>query len=535
MDELPAELLGYIITAIDEPKPPYRRFRTLASLCLVNRNLNRIATPLLYKNIARAATCHWRVGKNSLFYQCLKTLRSQPGLRAFVKQIQDVAIERGASGYLDALENERAIVQSDDTDPVALMAALAEELDLPVVERVLARYAYGEDIWPALCCLLAPNLERVHILVRDAIPGTPLVPLLLEYICHSALGTPLGKVHSFEKLRFLHVDAGYPPRFPVTYAYPLLLLPRLETLILGDWGALYDDQSTLDVDDSTIFDVSFTWPQRQSSIRNLSIRRPLTTVGSASKLIRACEKLVKFESTCIAWVEEEYRYDHLSSALQEHSTTLREISIWEGFSPILMSSLYGSLQSQHMTCLARLRAPLPLLIGYKTNDDTTLPDRLPRSLEELTIEYGTIPDVDVEVYFKQLHEQCAAGRFPALRHIHLLWRLFSTPYPFPFDIEAMQDLYARCQIRFDMTAHCSEATCELTKNFTQRFMLADSDLAPDHTRLCQYGDLFPAYARYKFHSILGEYVPQGHFVKASTSWRSEEEHEILMTGIPPCY
>ncbi|OAK94368.1 hypothetical protein IQ06DRAFT_202502, partial [Phaeosphaeriaceae sp. SRC1lsM3a] len=114
-----------------------------------------------------------------------------------------------------------------------------------------------------------------------------------------------------------------------------------------------------------------------------------------------------------------------------------------------------------------------------------------------------------------LHMQCAEGRFPALKQVHLIWRLLSAPMYFAFDVENVRDIYATGQIRFNITVHCSEG------------------MKPAPLILSRYKELFPAYVRYKHHTHLGRHVQQRHFVQASTCYRSEEEHERLMTGVPP--
>lgn len=463
MDRLPDELLGLIVNAIDEPTPPYQPSKTLASLCLVNRTSQRVTTPVLFENIVRAAPNYWHFEKRSIFYELLKTLRAQPKLRVYIKQLQDLADITPSTQSATVSEKGQLIPQPNGTEAQALIVALAEELQLPAVEDLVARHANCEDIWLTLCCLVAPNIERINTLLRKRLRRQPASNLLIECIGRSALGTPLGKVHSFDKLRYLHVEPepGFMLKFPVTFAYPLLLLPKLETLILGEWGAIYENnQYSLDTNETTVFGRPWTWPNRESPVTELSIRDPHTTVTTVCNMIRACKNLVKYEGTNVEPIRvagrpREWWYDHISSALHEHRTTLCEISIWEEFSPIVLPFVYGSLHSlQHMTCLARLRVPWQILLGYDGN--ATLPGRLPQSIQELTIELFHESEHDLEVALIDLHMQCAEGRFPALKQVHLIWRLLSAPMYFAFDVENVRDIYATGQIRFDITIHCSE-------------------------------------------------------------------------------
>lgn len=189
----------------------------------------------------------------------------------------------------------------EDTDPHALIPVISEELQLPHRGALILRHDRGEDVWLMLCALLAPNLEHVRTSVRKQ--SSPIVSspqsssiLLLLYIGESALGTPIGDVHTFDNLRTIHVDSGIETSFTIADACSLLLLPRLNRLSLVGWGALYEDQEYIcDQDSSTFYGKPWVWPVRSSNVTEVSFEFPFADVRRMCRMIRACKGLVKFE------------------------------------------------------------------------------------------------------------------------------------------------------------------------------------------------------------------------------------------------
>jgi hypothetical protein len=458
MLNLPHALLVHIIEWVGAHQPSHQPPKDIAHVCLVNRKLNNIATPILYRHIGRALPYYGIEHGRSIFYRCLGTLQARPQYRTYVKTLQDVPCPETTSQQKSSSTAKSSLALNyRGTVPESYIMTLANELELDS-EDLLARHARGEDLWLTLCTLLTPNVEKIKTLLRGRHALQNPVNLLLEHISRSAIGQPIGQVHTFSRLYVLHLETVYPLRLPVTYSFPLLLLPTLERLTLGGWGGTYDGETYIyDPNNTTVFSQPWTWPLRSSPITSLSFRSPLAKSSIACNMIRACTSLLKFESTSIASISVkdcEDWYTPIAEALQDHRHTLREIKIEEDFNPILLPSVFGWLHSlQHMSCLTRLRIPWRILLGF--DGSVTLHEALPQSIEEVTIELYDIPDEDLEKAFTQLHEQCANRKFARLRRVHLLWRLEAMPLTFSFDVEKVRNVYATGRVQFDVTVHCS--------------------------------------------------------------------------------
>jgi hypothetical protein len=479
MLDLPPALLVQIIEWVGTHEPSYQPPKNIAHVCLVNRKLNDIATPILYRNIARELPYYGIEHGRSIFYRCLSTLQTRPQHRSYIKSLQDIPQPGAASQEKSSLAvKASAIPAYHGTVPDSLIGTLADELELNS-EGLRTRHAQGEDLWLTLCALLAPNVEEIKTLLRGRHALQNPVNLLLEHIAKAAIGQPIGEVHTFSKLHTLHLETVYPLRLPVKYTFPLLLLPKLEHLILGSWGGTYNGETYIyDPNDTTVFSQPWTWPLRSSPITSLSFRSPLAKGSIVCNMIRACTSLLKFECTNIASISVEGCedwYSPIAEALQDHRHTLREIKIGEEFNPILLPSVFGWLHSlQHMSSLTTLRIPWRILMGF--DGSVTLHGALPQSIEEVTIELYDIPDENLEKAFTQLHEECAIGKFPQLKRVHLLWRLETMPLTFSFDVEKVRNVYATGHVCFDITVHCSGMMSEYPK-----FLLRYSERCTDAT------------------------------------------------------
>jgi hypothetical protein len=468
MDRLPDELLLHMLQFIQQLGPPHHLSQTLANVCLVSRKFHRVATPVLYETLMQVAPNTPCVTKRSVFYRCLKTLHTRAEFRLHIKSLSNVPHEiisdEIAPGAGTKQDKSVSLLPCDNTDPEALIMAVAKNLGISETKAIFARHNAGEDVCFILCALLAPNLEQIKTLIRGrATEGTPPT-LLLEYLGRSAIGMPVGQVHNFDKLRYLHFEPSFTLAFPVTHAFPLVLLPRLNHLALGAWGAVTRNLGyVIDPNDSVVFGRSWTWPLRTSRISELSLWNLFTTPQIVCRMIQACQSLTRFvciaiDPISVAGRHDLWWYNHIALALQDHRNTLREIEIGEDFSPISFPHTSGRLHSlQNMASLARLRVPWQILLGH--DDSVTFAAALPRSIEELTIELFDIPHgIDLEAALAKLHEDCNSGSLPVLKRVHLLWRLMSTPIDFAFDVARLRSLYATGHVCFDLTIHCGSMT-----------------------------------------------------------------------------
>jgi hypothetical protein len=231
MNHLPDELLLHIFKSIHQLGLPHHLSKTLANVCLVSRKFHRIATPVLYETLMRVVPNTRHATKASVFYRFLKTLQARPEFRPHVKRLLDlpcrVSSDEIAPRAGTIQDKPVPLLPSDYMNPEELIAAVANELEILNTTTLFIRYHAGEDICLMLCALLAPNLEHAQMFIRGRSTEGTSSSLLLEYLGHSVLSMPVGKVHNFDKLRRLQFEPDFTLAFPVTHAFPLVLLPHL--------------------------------------------------------------------------------------------------------------------------------------------------------------------------------------------------------------------------------------------------------------------------------------------------------------------
>jgi hypothetical protein len=301
-----------------------------------------------------------------------------------------------------------------------LVILLAVTLRLPGPQNLVIWWQHREDILLTLCTFQSPRLERLWVSPTAPKANPPLDSLLLEGINRSILGYPFGNVHSFEHLRVLHLDFSAYSRFPTSHALPLLLLPRLEVLTLGGWSKMLPERYQ---DDKKLpqLEKLWTWPCRESPTKKLALLYPWVDPAIASKMIRACKSLVRFECTnhCTPVGGIRGWYSHISAALLEHAYTLQELSIGEISCELADFQRHGRLWcTPSLTNLRLLRAPYHILAGHSSIQDFR--SIIPRGISHLIV---SIPNV----LFSQDNFQCARtrgtdGGFPNLALIELQQR-----------------------------------------------------------------------------------------------------------------
>lgn len=455
LENLPDEMIHHIVT--------FAESSTLFKLCLTNRRLNRIAMPVLYQNLHITYPCPSSTWEDCPNLRCLGTLRDRPELRSCIKTILHTV--SGVWGH-----------QSCDHPGPVLMRHFAELLGLDHQVFTEIPGWVREDRFVTLLAFLSPNLEFLASRrARSTWGWEPYTnSVLLEQISRSAVG--ISTIHRFDKLRFLHVEAGSAFCIPNQHAFPLVLLPRLEHLTLGGWGHVAtsdsdgsesddDDRnggSMIDRNDSTVYGQPWKWPVRTSLISELSLRYPKTSSKSACNMILACKALTKFScdraSEFSRWGNKKI-YAHIASALHEHHHTLRDISINEAWS-LLYESIHGRIiDLSHMTVLTHLRVPWGLICfpGQKS-----LCNFLPRSIQTLTIEVAThtfsnFGLQDLVSSLEILHP-IVDTKLPSLRLVHVLWRESRwATHSLPFMTNA-RNLFEHTSVRFDITLAFESST-----------------------------------------------------------------------------
>lgn len=442
---------------------------TLFNVCLASRRLNRIATPVLYRSLDRTYPCPSSEKEGCPITQCLETLRHRPELRSCIKTIRHTV--EGVWGH-----------QSCDHPGPALMQEFAMLLGLDQLVFAKPPGWVKEDRFVTLLALLAPNLEHLELRRARSMWGWEAgsVSLLLEQLSRSALG--IGTIHKFDKLRFLHVEAGSAFCIPNQHAFPLVLLPRLEYLTLGGWGHIenpdpddLDDEdlgggsNVIDPNDSDMFGQPWKWPVRTSPISELSLRYPKTSSEAACNMILACKALTGFSCDRFCQfpkVGNREVYTHITSALHEHRHTLRELTINETWSAISERSQGRISDLSDMTVLKHLRVPWGLIC---IPGQGSLCSLLPRSIESLAVEF-TAPKAmgryieglpaSLEELVNSLEElhMIADTQFPDLGRIHVLWyesRWATHSLPL---MANLRSLFEHTSVSFDITIAFVEST-----------------------------------------------------------------------------
>jgi hypothetical protein len=382
MARLPEELIHQIFASIDPPievyssPPRYDRMHNLSRVCRVSKQFRRIATPLLYTSVERGL-------HDTNFAKLLVTLAAEPGLCQYIRSIRQ---KHGAKYDFDATTHiSRFSEEGSMSAKVAPIVSSATRLRMPYVQGLITRWLNQEDILLALCAFHAPNIECLVVNPGAPKPGLPFESILLQAISRSALGLPYGKVHSFKRLRVLHLDFSAYTYFPASNALPLLLLPSLEDLTLAVWGKLPFSWDRHDAQHAP-FGQDWTWPRRASPIKKLSLLYPRVDPATASKMILACKSLVKFETTNHVtpiggrhgW------YGLISAALLEHAGTLRELSIGERSSEMTEIGYHGRLWcARSLINLRYLRVPYHVLVGRACIEDFR--NMVPTSLRHLIV------------------------------------------------------------------------------------------------------------------------------------------------------
>lgn len=437
MESLPAELLLRVVEYVNHDDPWKRPSKHLARFCQASRTLHRIGTPVLYAHIKQPS---------HVFGSLLGTLWRNPALRQHIIKLQDMHLDE------DGKEIPYKTTSGRPSDAKLLIEGLSEELGMDPKD-LSTRYNKGEYIWSTMCALLAPRLKHAEIVLHHQLLVEP--SLLLEHVARHNLVEPDSSIQVFHGLLSLRVK----PRSQLqhvdeTYAFPLVLLPRLQALCLGGWNArrrlFFPDAHV-----GLIAGQPLTWPTRISRISTLALRNIDLQVPVCAT-IRACKELVKFESIVCSLDTGDW-YTCLAGALQEHRNTLREIHIGEGNDDDALSEAARSerLHSlELMPCLSRLRIPWHILHGHGAS--ASLSETLPPNLEELIIELRCIPNQEIEAVFIDLYQHCFEERFAALQDIHLFWQLNKTPFNIDFDVTKVRDLFNSTHIQFNVTFFCRD-------------------------------------------------------------------------------
>ena len=249
MEAFPDELLLKIFenlspSSILESSWQHPKSNHLANVCRVNRQCNRIATPLLYEVVGRdqgiavdSRGRSFHVFQGSRFNQLIRTLRSRPVLWLCIKELSNHHVPNRDTSP-DETDANADDPYSTDAKYTALLESMSDELRIPhsfdVVRRHELEAKNGTDMLFTLAIFLAPNLEHlvVNIAGQQESPSE-LGCLIIEGIARSACNLPLGRSHSFEKLRVLELHRLR--TVPTTHALPLLSLPKLASLRLERW------------------------------------------------------------------------------------------------------------------------------------------------------------------------------------------------------------------------------------------------------------------------------------------------------------
>jgi hypothetical protein len=430
MDDLPNELLLHIVeqlrgpTSWSEPAD-YGRMHALAALCCVSKKLYCIAKPLLYESIDLPSSGITFPQSQRLWGR----LQEQPRLRL------DVKILRQKTRANLKYDTFRRLHVRDEYRKDIISVLRRAGLDFEDAHILLERFLWHEDLFFALVAFETPNLERLWIRPSPYTDGFDEGCTLLEGIGRMAMGVPWLNTHHFENLKTLYIDLISTPEMFTRYALPLLLLPRLEELTLGSWGAtintttdLYEILFDYDDDDSAVFGCPWVWPVRSSSITKLSLLRPCVSEKMVEKMILACKALKSFECihpTRSNWNDE--WFGHLVPALEHHSESLEDLSTT---CTMHRSGLKFTGMAQldplcGLTNLKSSRISLHLVSDPdRWQNAQFLPAFFPPSLTSLHIHFPREPDARACQHLLDILTGYKEGHIPSLQEVRITWVYF---------------------------------------------------------------------------------------------------------------
>ena len=147
-------------------------------------------------------------------------------------------------------------------------------------------------------------------------------PIAIAPIVYAAKGEPFGRVHRFEKLRYLSIDVQY---MPIGDVIPILRLPSLRHLVL-EWRNWATAGFNGDEADTALR--NWGCPDRSSSVETLELRNVQCPTSIVRGLLRSCKALKSLSLDCgCLWEDKRKLYLEVLDQLRDHAGSLEELFI----------------------------------------------------------------------------------------------------------------------------------------------------------------------------------------------------------------
>ncbi|KAF1988876.1 hypothetical protein K402DRAFT_21884 [Aulographum hederae CBS 113979] len=417
LEDLPEEIISRIIedikiveedgsedSAFWQTKPNFIHnspfwVRSLASICLTSRKLNRIATPYLYHSY----TSLERFGRYP-FRRFLHTIINNPDLAVHVKKVRI-----GKAFSIPSSENLQVASVDDEWD-VLFRASIRSGLLHPAwkpeytgdsqghavgynfEEEAPFYYSLknglGNEARIQLLVSLLPNLQSLHLHNRAAGTGKSPWPQQL-----------LRTRNALQKLQELSVEFDVLEEWHLSSFVPLFQLSLLTKAKFRS-GVLTDKKSYLP-------DLG------KLSVTTLGFYRVSTWSDAMRPLLVSAEGVETFEynNFCAIHAASGAR---IVNFLKIHSASLKQLSIAHSGSRDCELPPIGSLVN--FNCLQKLTVSIENLMGHRCIDYPVLTDLLPHSLQSLVLIVTPHTDSIKNSYVEHL-AVVGRERFPVLEDV----------------------------------------------------------------------------------------------------------------------
>ncbi|KAF2106139.1 hypothetical protein BDV96DRAFT_591514 [Lophiotrema nucula] len=341
INSLPDELLLVILDLLPEVSGSFKLGHAAFGatlylpLTLVSRTFNRIATPLLYSEIAPT-------------YDSLNKFASNPELLQHVRRVEVVFCTRYQEFYVrtpDKLE----------------LPALAQRFDLPWSGKLLAD-ASGYDLQAlrlATVLCQTPHVQELYVDSPNDGTRAGYVSFVLDPLILSTSGTSQGIIHTFEHLQTLEINMEEVWIGRASCLFKLKLLKHLTMFNLSSKHRPKDDDG-------------WTCLPKSSSVQNLRlscyvIRAPGLPASVLAAAVASCRKLRSFSVklyhalTRTGWVE-------VVNALLQQQDSLHSLELNDVWHTDLKYDLIGEpfQEFQQLIALRHLIVPLCFVSSLDT-------------------------------------------------------------------------------------------------------------------------------------------------------------------------
>ncbi|KAF2737690.1 hypothetical protein EJ04DRAFT_550418 [Polyplosphaeria fusca] len=418
IDDLPDELLLYILEYLPGFDSHNLQLPTLTNISRVNHRLHNVVIEKLY------AVYDSRFIDPYLF---LRTLMMNPVASRKVQRVSFTYgpyTNRGRTRYARSVK-DRQIIKSG-----------FKSLDLPDW-KIWATTCNNDDNNEMLYAAVLMHTPNVISLRVDDNKTPHNIPHWIQLIRHAVGRGNFGRLHTFSLLEevWINIDS-----LRLTNLVPVFRLPSLRRLtLLG----LVETSRTVKGDP-----YPFKWPIYVASLplEQLSLLRSSIDVKVLTRIMDSCRSLKRLncsrDSDPWVWAKANdpdfpwnhdtigsdgerfapFHYPTLAAALERHSETLEELHIWDAIGELdvdrsveLSESRFGVIPSlTSLSHLSSLRLPLGALVDPAEPCYSTLAERLPPSLTSAKLYLGGRENRTIRIPALEQFAANAAAYVPSL-------------------------------------------------------------------------------------------------------------------------